>query len=145
MGFGEIASQIIFFIAVVLLASSVSAVLFVTVQKMSVEVREQGDVFKKLIGTDFEIINDPVNVPYDSSKNAYVFYVKNTGSEELTFTNNTLTVLLNGSAVQFTTSTQVLKPGETGTLYVYTSQLTGDNKLVVVSENGVKKSFEFTV
>ncbi len=145
MGFGEVAAQIILFIAVVLLASSISAVLFVTVQKMSVEVREQGEVFKKLIGTDFEIINDPVNVPYDSSKNAYVFYVKNTGSEELTFTNNTLTVLLNGSAVQFTTSTQVLKPGETGILYVYTPQLTGDNRLIVVSENGVKRSFEFTV
>jgi|Deesub1362A_J573_1020465.scaffolds.fasta_scaffold00392_7 flagellar protein FlaG len=145
MGFGEIASQVIFYIAVIVLASSISAMLFVTVQKMSVEVREQGEVFKKLIGTDFEIINDPVNVPYDSSKNAYVFYVKNTGSEDLIFTNNTLAVLLNGSAVRFTTSTQVLKPGETGILYVYTAQLAGDNKLIVVSESGVKKSFEFTV
>lgn len=145
MGFGEIASHVIFFIAVIVLASSISAMLFVTVQKMSMEVREQGEEFKKLIGTDFEVINDPVNVPYDSSKGAYVFYVKNTGSEELIFTNSTLTVLLNGSAVQFTTSTQVLKPGETGVLYVYSPQLTGDNRLMVISENGVKKSFEFTV
>lgn len=145
MGFGEVASQVIFYIAVIVLATSISAMLFVTVQKMSLEVSEQGEVFKKLIGTDFEIINDPVNVPYNSSINAYVFYIKNTGSEDLIFTNNTLTVLLNGSAVRFTTSAHVLKPGETGILYVYTSQLTGDNKLFVVSENGVKKSFEFTV
>ncbi len=143
MGFGDVATHLIFFIAAVVLASSASAIMFATVQKVTVEANEQGEVIKKIVGTDFEIINDPANVVYNSTLGAYIIYVKNTGSEDMFVTNTTLTILLNGAAVKFQSSTYSIKPGETATLYVYSSKINATAKLSVVSDVGIKKTFEF--
>ncbi|WP_456369936.1 hypothetical protein [Geoglobus sp.] len=143
MGFGEVATHLIIFITAVLIASSASAMMFITVQKIAIEANEQGENLKKLVGTDFEVINDPVQVVYNSTIGAYVIYIKNTGTEELYTTNSTLTVLINGTAADFTSDRVSIKPGETATLYVYTPQLTGDVRLTVISDVGVKKTFEF--
>ncbi len=143
MGFGEVATHLILFIAAVIIASSASAIMFVTVQKISIEAGEQGEVLKKMIGTDFEIINDPANVIYNTTLGAYVIYVKNVGTEEILLTNNSLTVILNGQVVNFEADRVSIKPGETATLYVYSPQINGDAKLIVVTETGVKKTFEF--
>ncbi|AKG90732.1 Putative archaeal flagellar protein G [Geoglobus ahangari] len=143
MGFGEVATHLIIFITAVIIASSASAVMFITVQKIAIEANEQGENLKKLVGTDFEIINDPVNVVYNSTLGAYIIYLKNTGTEELYTTNKTLTVMLNGTVVDFTSDKVSIKPGETATLYVYTPQLSGDVRLSVISDVGVKKTFEF--
>ncbi len=143
MGFGEVASHLILFIAAVIIASSASAIMFVTVQKISIEAGEQGEVLKKMIGTDFSIINDPANVIYNSTLGAYIIYIKNTGTEEILLTNNTLTIILNGQVVNFQSDKVAIKPGETATLYVYSSRISGDANLIVVTDVGVKKTFKF--
>ncbi len=140
---GEVASHMILFITAILLASSASAVMFVTVQKMSLELNEQGNVLKKVVGTDFEIINDPAAVVYNSSLGAYLIYIKNTGSEEIYTTNETMTVLINGGYANFASDKISIKPGETATLYVFSQKLNGDVRLTVITEVGVKKTIEF--
>lgn len=144
MGFGEVASHLILFIAAVIIASSASAIMFVTVQKISLEAGEQGEILKRMIGTDFAIINDPANVIYNSTLGAYVIYIKNIGSEEILLTNTTLTVILNGQVVSFEADKISIKPGETATLYVYSSRIGGDATLTVVTDVGVKKTFRFS-
>ncbi len=143
MGFGDVATHLIFFIAAVVLASSASAIMFMTVQKVTIEANEQGELIQKLVGTDFEIINDPVNVVYNSTLGAYIIYIKNTGTENMYTSNNTLTLLLNGSVVRFIPDRLSVSPGETATLYVYSSRINGNVRLSVISDVGVKKSFEF--
>ncbi len=140
---GEVASHLILFITAVLLASSASAVMLVTIQKVSVEMNEQGVILKKILGTDFEIINDPADVVYNTSLGAYIFYIKNTGSEGIYTTNKTLTVLLNGINVNFVSDKISIDPGETATLYVFSPKLNTDAKLTVITDVGVKKTFEF--
>ncbi len=143
MGFGDVATHLIFFIAAVILASSAAAIMFATVQKVTIEADEQGEVIKKIVGTDFEIINDPASVVYNSTAGAYVIYLKNIGSEDMFVTTSTLTVLLNGAAVNFQSDVYEIKPGETATLYVYSARINGTAKLSVISDVGIKKTFEF--
>ena len=143
MGFGDVATHLIFFIAAIVLASSAAAIMFTTVQKVTIEANEQGEVMKKVVGTDFDIINDPANVIYNSTLGAYIIYIKNTGSEEIYVTNTTLTVLLNGAVVNFQSNTISIKPGETATLYIYSAKIGGTAKLSVITDVGIKKTFEF--
>lgn len=143
MGFGEVATHLILFIAAVIIVSSASAVMFITVQKITIEASEQGEQLKRVVGTDFEIINDPALVVYDSNSGGYVIYIKNTGTEEIYTTNSTLSVLLNGKYVDFTSDRDIIKPGETATLLVYSQKLNANARLSVVTDVGVKKTFEF--
>jgi len=141
---GESASHIILFITTVLLASSVSAVTFVTVQKMTIDFEFRGKAISEYLATDFEIINDPSMIPQING--AYVFYIKNTGDTIIPFTNETITVLIDGSAVyNFTTNVYSLKPGDVGEIRVYTALSVGDHRITVVLHNGISKSLDFNV
>ncbi|RLI75239.1 flagellar protein G [Archaeoglobales archaeon] len=151
MGFGDSASHMIFFIASILVAASVSAVLFVTVQKMSIEIQEQGEHLKQIISTDFEIINDPDSIPSASSIDGtiYTFYIKNTGTNSIVFTPETVTVIIDGLVVGNNdlslTPYGKLKAGEVGQINVTTTLNTGDHKITVVLENGISDTLEFSV
>lgn len=142
----ESISHMVFFIAAVVIATSVSTILYTTAYKVSLGIEEQGVSFKKLLGTDFEIINDPTQIPYDDTQGYYEFYIKNTGSEEIIIDPSVTTVLIDGSVVDFDSSDYSIKASEVATLYVYAYPLdSGDHKLIVILENGVSKSFEFRV
>ena len=147
---GESAAHMILFIATILVASSVSAVMIVTIQKMSIEIKNQGEYIKDVLSTDFEIINDPVNIPTKviGTNTAYVFYIKNVGSAPFAFTNDTITVLIDGLIIpkqNVTTSTSVLSPGEVGELDVIVSLSSGNHRITVILENGVSDSLDFTI
>ncbi len=150
MGFGECAAHIILFIAVVIVASSLSVMMATTVQKISMGIEQQGNHVQKLLTTDFEIINDPANIPTKTvgTNTAYVFYVKNTGSNAFPFTNHTITVMIDGIIVpasNVTTTPLTLKPGQTGEVDVVTTLSTGDHTIRIVLYNGVSSSLEFSV
>ncbi len=142
----ESLTHMVFFITALIIATSVSAVLYTTAYKVSLGIEEQGDSFKKLLGTEFEIINDPTNIPYNSAEGYYEFYIKNTGSEEIVIDPSLATVLIDGTIVSFTSSDYSLKSAEVGILYVYAYPLSsGDHKLVVILDNGISRSFEFQI
>ncbi len=141
---GESASHIILFITTVLIASSVSMAMFVTIQKMTVDFELRGKAVSDYISTDFEIINDPSLIPQVNGY--YVFYVKNTGETTIPFTNDTLTVLLDGSIVHdFTTNVYSLNPGDVGEIRLNASLSSGNHRITIVLHNGVSKSFDFKI
>ncbi len=147
---GESAAHMILFIATILIASSVSAVMIVTIEKMSIEIKNQGEFIKEVLSTDFEIINDPVNIPTKTigTDTAYVFYIKNIGSTSFAFTNETLTVLIDGQIVSkqnVITDPSVLNPGDVGELDVIVSLSSGNHRITVILENGVSDSLDFTI
>lgn len=147
---GESAAHMILFIATILIASSVSAVMIVTMEKMSIEIKNQGEFIKEVLSTDFEIINDPVNIPTKTigTDTAYVFYIKNIGSTSFAFTNETLTVLIDGQIVSkqnVITDPSVLNPGDVGELDVSVSLSSGNHRITVILENGVSDSLDFTI
>jgi len=143
---GESAAHMILFIATILIATSVSAVMMVTIQKMSIEIEDNGEAIMDYISTDFEIINDPSVIPQDNG--VYVFYVKNTGDSVIPFTNDTLTVLIDGSIIpkqNFTTNVYSLKTGEVGEIRVYTTLSSGDHRITIILHNGLSNYLDFTI
>ena len=147
---GESAAHMILFIATILIASSVSAVMIVTIEKMSIEIKNQGDYIKSVLSTNFKIINDPKIIPTKTigTNTAYVFYVKNVGDSPFAFTNETITVLIDGVIIpkqNVTTSPSVLNPGDVGELDVITSLSSGNHRITVILENGVSDSLDFTI
>ncbi len=147
---GESAAHMILFIATILIASSVSAVMIVTIEKMSIEIKNQGDYIKSVLSTNFEIINDPKIIPTKTigTNTAYVFYIKNVGDSPFAFTNETITVLIDGVMIpkqNVTTSPSVLNPGDVGELDVITSLSSGNHRITVILENGVSDSLDFTI
>ncbi len=147
---GESAAHLILFIAAVLIASSVSAVMVVTIQKVSLGIKDQGEYLKSAIATNFEIINDPLHIPTKTvgGNTAYVFYVKNIGRVPFEFTNSTVTVLIDGNIVppiNVTTSPEVIYPGQVGELDVIYDLTPGNHRITVVLSNGISDTLEFTV
>ncbi len=150
MGFGECAAHIILFIAVVIVASSLSVMMATTVQKISVGMEQQGNRVQKLLTTDFEIINDPTNIPTKTigTNTAYVFYVKNTGTNSFPLTSGSITVLIDGNVIpsaNITTSPSLLNPGQTGEVDVVTTLTAGYHTIKIVLYNGVSSSLEFKI
>lgn len=147
---GESAAHMILFIATILIASSVSAVMIVTIEKMSIEIKNQGEYIKDVLSTNFEIINDPTMIPTKTigTNTAYVFYIKNIGDSPFAFTNETVTVLIDGVIIpkqNVTTNPSVLNPGDVGELDVITSLSSGNHRITVILENGVSDSLDFTI
>ncbi len=147
---GESAAHMILFIATILIASSVSAVMIVTIEKMSIEIKNQGEFIGKVLSTNFEIINDPLKIPNKTigTNTAYVFYIKNIGDTSFAFTNDTITVLIDGWIIpkqNVTTNPPVLNPGDVGELDVITSLSPGNHRITVILENGVSDSLDFTI
>lgn len=79
----EVGSSLVLFIAVIAIAGVAAAALSTAVGSMAVEVDERGQSLADAIGTDLAIVNDPENVPYNSTSNTLTLYVKNTGSRTL--------------------------------------------------------------
>ncbi|NJD76795.1 MAG: flagellar protein G [Candidatus Methanoperedens sp.] len=148
MGADTAASHLIFFIVSVIIALSVAGGIFMNVQSISTAATIGSRAMSEQLKTDITVINDPDTIPYDSSAGVYIFYVKNTGKEELSPVG--ITVLIDGvtitdgninkTVIQGGTvwrATDVLKVNATVTLG------TGSHKIRVVTGNGIDDEFEF--
>ncbi len=147
---GESAAQLILFITAVLIATSVSAVMVVTIKQIAIGIKDQGDYLKSAISTNFEIINDPLNIPTTTvgGNTAYVFYVKNIGESPFPFTNSTISVLIDGNIIppsNITTSPLVLYPGQVGEIDVVTNLSSGNHRITVILSNGISDTLEFSI
>ncbi len=80
---GTSASHIVFFIAAVIVATSVASIFATTVIRMSGDIKEQADARVDEMNTRVAIINDPSAMPYNSSAGTLVLYVKNLGKTVL--------------------------------------------------------------
>lgn len=142
-------SEMIFFITTLILSVAVVGVLGGQTTHLALSMQNSAQDTSGMIQTEFSIINNPSQIPYD---NGYIFYIKNTGSTGFDFTNTTVSVLMNGSMIpqadlKFISSSNSgeLMPGEVGEIVVNVSLPQGYNQIEVSLLNGVSKSMEFQV
>lgn len=147
MGFSLTGTHVIFFIAAVIIAGTVSGVFMAVINDVSSSLAERGDRVQEHLDTEFKIINDPDHI--SSSVNDYLFYLKNIGAKELTTTNQTFQLFVDGEIVvmdNYNFSDSSIQPDEVTTLYVDKSEISsGDHTLRVVGPQAIGDEFTFTI
>ncbi len=148
---GETAiTHMIFFIAAVVIAMGVVAVLSVNIQSLTGATYSGSRILSDQIRTDITIINDPEVIPCDSYEKRYTFYAKNTGGSEL----NTefITILVDGTLIEpsdvqssVIDGDVVWRPGDVLVVNVTMSSALsgGDHRVKIAAENGKSGSMNF--
>jgi len=147
MGFSLTATQVVFFIASIIIASAVSGVFVVVINDVSSSLEERGNRVEDQLDYEFKIINDPKNIPTEGSN--YLFYLKNIGGKKLATTNTTFTIFIDGELVvtsNFNFSDTTTGTDEVTTMYVVTSVISaGDHTLRLVGPQAIDEEFMFTI
>lgn len=81
---GNSVSEMIFFIAAIMISSVVAVTLIEIIDDYSSDLRNEASLLKGEMGSRVTVINDPLYVPYTNSTTELVFYLKNTGTADLT-------------------------------------------------------------
>jgi archaeal flagellar protein FlaG len=144
MGFSLTGTHVIFFIASVIVAGTVSGVFIAVTYNVTTSLSNRGDRVQQQLDTDFAIINDPNIIPMSSQY--YMFYLKNIGAVKLTTTNETFQVFIDGEfiaqAKYYFLDTSLSMDAVT-TLYVNSTLSVGDHILRVVGPQAVEETFTF--
>jgi flagellar protein FlaG len=80
---GNAASELIFFIAAIMISSVVAVTLIDVVGEYSDNIEDEASLLKWDMKAKVKVINDPMYVPYDTSDGNLTIYVKNTGTSDL--------------------------------------------------------------
>jgi len=147
MGAGASATQMVFFIASVMIALSVVGALFMNVQSLSSSVVIGSKTLSEQLKTDITVINDPEIIP--NSSGIYTFYVKNTGIQEIG--TNYITVIIDGIIISDNDLNKtILEEGGqtwlTGDVLQINATVTlaaRDHKLRIITRNGIEDTFLF--
>jgi archaeal flagellar protein FlaG len=137
-------TQMLFFIAAIIVAVSVSGVLIATSTSMANELKVKSESMSNEVGTDIKIINDPRHVPY--ADNNLTLYIKNIGDVSLNY--NNIAILIDG---QYINATAVMSENAGPTWTVgktieFSADITlspGDHQVKAVMPNGVSDSMAF--
>jgi flagellar protein FlaG len=147
MGFSLTGTQVIFFIAAVIIASAVSGVFIVVVNDVTNSFSDRGDRVQEQLDTEFEIINDPDNIPTEGSN--YLFYLMNVGGSKLATTNTTFHLFIDGDIIaiaNYNFSDSSIQPDDVTTIYIDNSEISaGERTLRVVGPQAVEDEFTFTI
>ncbi len=146
---GDGITQLIFFIAAIVIAVGVIGVVTVNVQSISGSYGMNSKTLADQLKTDITIINDPGKIPYVASN--YSFFVKNTGKSTLDPT--AVNMFINGNYAYITGNWTVMEGGSlwypTNVLrlnYTRSSALSaGDYTVRVVAGNGVFDTMAFRI
>ncbi|XRP96345.1 flagellar protein G [Methanocaldococcus sp. 16A] len=138
-------SEIVMFVAVLLIAAFVAGILTTSTYKISINIGKKGDALATKLSQDFEIINDPGNITRNASAGTTLLYIKNTGKDPIIFTNSSFTVIIDGNIVKINTTNQlttpginVLYPGDVGEIVVNYNE-TGYHRIKVISDSGISR------
>jgi len=147
MGFSLTGTHIVFFIAAVIVAGAVSGIFTAVTLNISKSLTEKCERLKDKLDIDFEIINDPENIPL--SGGYYLFYVKNIGDKKLETTNDTFQVFIDGNILSrddYYFSSNYTLQADVVTLYISSTEISsGNHKLKLVGPRGVYDEFDFEV
>ena len=149
MGFSLTGAHVIFFVAAVIVAGTVSGVFIAITMNVSTSLSYRGDRIQEQLDTDFKIINDPNNIPLSGDSNYRIFYLKNIGGKKLETTNETFQLFIDGQIVataDYNFSDASIQPSEYTSTYVAQSLISsGDRTLRVVGPLAVEDEFTFTI
>jgi len=143
-------SQIIFFIAAMVVSIAIAGTLISTTYRFSDDIERRGNSMGDYLNTDIAIINDATAMPYNSSNNTLTVYVLNTGSTTIPLNNQSVYVLINGTAytnLSFVLPKDVTSWGPKTLLTIYVHELTlpaNDYKLKVYA-GGISAEMEFRI
>ncbi len=147
MGFSLTGTHIIYFIAAVIVAGTVSGVFVAVIQDVTNSFSDRGGRVEDQLDIEFKIINDPDNI--QSSGNNYLFYIKNIGGKEISTSNQTFELFIDGEIIKITNysfSTNILQIGETATLYININDIdAGNHKLRIVGSQAIDDEFTFKI
>ena len=143
MGADTTSTHLIFFIAATVVATATAGILSGVVTDLVQKASEKGQAFGAEMTSDVKVINDPNRV----LNNPVVIYVKNTGSTSLDWYNATL--LVDGAYVTTTKSLlggeTSFRPGAVMQINYAATLSSGDHRVQVVLENGVKDELRFRI
>jgi flagellar protein FlaG len=148
MGAGASATQMVFFIASVIIALSVVGAIFMNVQSLSSSVIVGSKTLSEQLKTDITVINDPEIIPNNSGQ-YYKFYVKNTGIQELG--TKYISVIIDGTIISdaalnktiLEAGGQTWLTGDVLEINTTVSLAAGNHKLRVITNNGIEDTFLF--
>ena len=147
MGFSLTGTHIIFFVASVIVAGAVSGVFVAVTLNVTSSLSEKGDRISEQLDTEFKIINDPNNIPLSSG--FYVFYLKNIGNREITTTNETFQLFIDGEIISiknYNFSNNSISPCEYTMINVSESLLnSGYHKMRLIGPYSVEDEFIFEI
>lgn len=148
MGFSLTGSHVIYFIAAVIVAGTVSGAFIAVTMNVTTSLTDKGERLQEQLDIDFKIIDDPQNIPNVSSH--YLFYLKNIGGKKLSTTNSTFQLFLDGEIIhtsKYNFSSTTASVGDVVTIWVDNSAIggSGDYTLRVVGPQAIEDEFEFTI
>ncbi|RNI08507.1 flagellin [Methanohalophilus halophilus] len=141
-------THMIFFIAAVIIAVSVVAVLNTNVQSLTSSANTNSNILADQLRTDITIVNDPEIVPHNN--NTYSFYVKNTGKTNIPI--DYVDVFIDGLLVssddldlRLQEDDMVWRPSDLLILEISRSSplSSGDHRILVAVENGKTDAINF--
>lgn len=148
MGAGGAASESIFFVAAIVLATAFVGVFATVSNELGRGVENRGSTLAKELKTDITIINDPAQMNFDDP--SLILYVKNSGSTNLRVAGTE--VILDGQiTAQSSLSYDVLQSSDDNVWTLgHVLQITrtgvisnGDHVVRVVAETGIEAAFEW--
>lgn len=92
---GSAASELIFFIAAILISSAVAVTLIDVVGNYSEDMEDEASLLRWEMKAKVRVINDPMYVPYDRTDGNLTLYLKNTGTSDLS--TNDIVAAANGT------------------------------------------------
>jgi len=151
MGAETSSTHMIFFIVAMIIAAGVASVIYTNVNAIVDASHASSNTLSQQLRTDVTIINDPVNIPISSD--VYTFYALNTGKS--TLTTELVTVLINGvyisedsiqKSIIYGGNTTTWRPEDVLQIDItYPGMPNGDNRINLITENGIYDSFEFNI
>jgi archaellum component FlaG (FlaF/FlaG flagellin family) len=139
-------TQVIFFVAAIVVAGSLSGVFIGLSSNMANAVENRANNFSDKLDTSIKIINDPAFMPYNNT--SLTLYIKNTGSIPLLPTD--LLVLIDGQD-QNSSSWTIMGglsqwvPGLVLEIHLNIILANGDHTAKVVVSNGISDSMGFRI
>jgi archaellum component FlaG (FlaF/FlaG flagellin family) len=147
MGFSLTGAHIVFFVAAVIVAGTVSGVFIAVTINVTSSLSEKGERISEQLDTEFKIINDPKNIPLQSGY--YLFYLKNVGNKKITTTNETFQIFIDGDLISTTNyyfSNNSIAPSDHTMISIAQSLLnSGYHKIRLIGPYSVNDEFIFEI
>ena len=144
-------SELIIFVSVLIIAAAVSGILATTTHELSLGINSKGDILTSKLTRDFEIINDPDNIPWNQTTGTISIYIKNTGKSPISFSKDVLTVIIDGEVANISSTSvvnsdvsDVIYPSMVGKLDVKYN-VSGYHTIKVISEYGITRTLKANI
>jgi archaeal flagellar protein FlaG len=137
-------TEMIFFIASIIVAVSIAGTIIGVTGLMAEEMRTKGQSAVSEMGSSIVIVNDPRHVPYEDG--VVTLYIKNTGEQTQFYQD--LIIFIDGQYVEF--DTELIESGSdnwvTGRVIEVTATIAleaGDHTAKAILGNGVSDTLDF--